>query len=87
MASAGLSIEQLMRNGPKPASEVVRESFKTDLKEAAMLDYIPRRDAAVSYSSSVPIVGTFGTWYVSKPVDFIVPEPQPKMDAYMKSAI
>eukprot|EP00413_Alexandrium_margalefii_P036246 CAMPEP_0204587002 /NCGR_PEP_ID=MMETSP0661-20131031/47811_1 /ASSEMBLY_ACC=CAM_ASM_000606 /TAXON_ID=109239 /ORGANISM="Alexandrium margalefi, Strain AMGDE01CS-322" /LENGTH=87 /DNA_ID=CAMNT_0051596687 /DNA_START=82 /DNA_END=345 /DNA_ORIENTATION=+ len=87
MASTPASMIQLTHDGPKSMSEAVRETFKTDLKEAAMLDYIPARAPAVSCASSVPVVGTFGTWYVSRPVDFVAGAPKPKMDAYMTAAL
>mmetsp|Transcript_5427 Transcript_5427/g.16129 ORF Transcript_5427/g.16129 Transcript_5427/m.16129 type:complete len:88 (+) Transcript_5427:64-327(+) len=87
MSSAPVSMVQLMRNGPKSMSEVVREGFKSDVKEAAMLKYIPARAAAVTCTGSVPVVGTFGTWYISKPADFITEESKPKMDSFMSSVI
>eukprot|EP00409_Alexandrium_fundyense_P003386 CAMPEP_0185902054 /NCGR_PEP_ID=MMETSP0196C-20130402/1349_1 /TAXON_ID=2932 /ORGANISM="Alexandrium fundyense, Strain CCMP1719" /LENGTH=42 /DNA_ID= /DNA_START= /DNA_END= /DNA_ORIENTATION= len=42
MTSVPISMTKLMGDGGMPASDVVRESFKAELKEAAMMDFIPK---------------------------------------------
>eukprot|EP00416_Gambierdiscus_australes_P028976 CAMPEP_0171091994 /NCGR_PEP_ID=MMETSP0766_2-20121228/35440_1 /TAXON_ID=439317 /ORGANISM="Gambierdiscus australes, Strain CAWD 149" /LENGTH=86 /DNA_ID=CAMNT_0011550185 /DNA_START=70 /DNA_END=330 /DNA_ORIENTATION=+ len=81
--SAAVSVDRLMPQAGRSASEAVREGFRRELQEAAMLSYLPPRTSGMMCADTIPVVGSFGTWYVCKPEDFVAPSPKPKMDAFM----